>query len=727
MQMAFQRPAFILVLGAMPCHIAWGQAHAAPTTTLPAITVEATTAIWALPGPTDVDDKLGLTPAETPATIDHVEAADIEREGLRTATEAARQLPGVTAGNIPGSPASLAMRGFARTNIAYLFDGERAVDSQLLARDFDTFNFERIEILKGPESVINGQGGLAGTINFVTRKPSLAKNSAHALFSLGSFDTQRYGIGGNYLINDRVAVRGDLSHARSDGFVHDTDSQTIQLSTGVLFEATPRLSLSAAFDYFRDRYATPYNGAPLVARSAATDPAGIVDAFDGLVIDAAERRTNYNPQGADMTSESKWLRTRAAYAVTGAWALVNEASYYHASRDWGYSGNFVYSSETSLLDRDTTRIRHDHHFLTDRAYARFDGNLAGFGNRFTLGASFRHSYLFTPRRKGVTTPVDPRTPNRGVFDRTDSANKFASRLDYASTVNSAAMFLENALDVTDALTAVAGIRYEHIDLDRTIDDRNTHTKTTFGRQFEPVSWRAGFVYALSDNDQLYAQYNHAVSAITTLLLSSMANAQYDLSTGNAVEFGLRSRFWRDRAELTAALYQIKQDKILTRDPDDPTLSAQGGQQNSRGVEIDLGLHITSDWHIDGNLAVLDAEYGALVNADGRDLSGNTPVNVPERVANFSTSYTLHGLPRPLTLSANVQYTDGFYTDEANRIRVAGHTTLGASISTPIAAGTLTLRGRNLTNTLYGEWSGYSAYQVYLGAPRSVDLTWTGRF
>lgn len=698
----------------------------AAATILRPMTVEAPLPAPALSGTTDIDDRLGLSRAHTPATIDSVDAGDMEREGLRTATEAVRQLPGVTAGNIPGSPASLAMRGFARTNIAYLFDGERAVDSQLIARDFDTFNFDSIQILKGPESVINGAGGLAGTINFVTRKPTLDGNSAHALLNVGSFDTQRYGIGGNRVINDRLAVRADLSHARSDGFVHDTDSRTTQLSTGALFKPTDRLSLSAAFDYFRDHYATPYNGAPLVPRSAAADPANIVHSRAGLVIDAAERDTNYNPRGALMKSQSEWLRTRVAYQLADRWTLVNEASYYHADRYWGYSGDYLYDADSQRLDRTTSEIAHAHHFLTDRAYARFDGDIGAHRNRFTLGASYRYSRLTTPRRTGGTAPaVDPHHPNRGWFDTTDSAAHYASRLDYHSHVDSAALFVEDAFNLTARLIAVGGLRYEHMHLARRIDDLNADTQTDFGRDFDPVSWRLGAVYTIARHNELYAQYNHAVAPITTLLLSSSQSARYDLSTGDAVEIGLRSHFWGDRATLTTALYQIKQDNILTRDPKDPQTRIQGGQQNARGVELDLGVDLLPQWRIDGNLAVLHSEYARLIDAQGNDLSGHTPVNVPERVGNLSSYYTLSHLP--LTLGANVQYAGRFYTDEANTIRLDGHTTLGASISTPVAGGTLTLRGRNLTNALYGQWSGYSATQIYLGAPRSIDLSWTGNF
>lgn len=113
----------------------------------------------AIAGETEVSNRLNLAPEESPATVNTLTSETMARRGLRTFTEAARTLPGVTAGNIPGSPASLSMRGFPRGNVSYLFDGMRAADSELVARDYDTFNFERIEILRGRLRCCTAMGG----------------------------------------------------------------------------------------------------------------------------------------------------------------------------------------------------------------------------------------------------------------------------------------------------------------------------------------------------------------------------------------------------------------------------------------------------------------------------------------------------------------------------------------------------------------------------------------
>src|SRR5690606_25425334 len=137
--------------------------------------------------------RLGLRDREVPATVEVIDRETIEQLGLRNLIELYRSAPGVTAGNIPGSPASVAMRGFG--DVGYLFDGVRAADPALISRNLDTWNFDRVEILKGPASVIQGTGSLGGTINLVPRQPSLTGPRYDTALSLGSHDTTRLGLG----------------------------------------------------------------------------------------------------------------------------------------------------------------------------------------------------------------------------------------------------------------------------------------------------------------------------------------------------------------------------------------------------------------------------------------------------------------------------------------------------------------------------------------------------
>lgn len=684
-------------------------------------TVEVADPAGAPATPTTTDGRLGLSERETPATVSTVEREDIEQLGLRNLIELYRSAPGVAAGNIPGSPASVSMRGL--TDVGYLFDGVRVADPSLVSRNLDTWNLERVEILKGPASVLHGTGALGGTLNLVTRKPSLAGDRYDGMLEYGSHDSVRLGVGSNQVVNPNVAVRADLSHSQSSGYVDDTDSETTALTTGILIRASDRLTLSAALDLYSDRYATPYQGAPLVPADVARDPSDVVSG-GGLVLDESIRDTNYNVRDGEMVADSQWLRTKADYLLTDTWRLVNELSFYNANRDWANSEDFTYNDATGQVDRLTTRINHHHRFATDRFYGVHDGYLGERRHRLVVGAEYQYTDFDSRRRFGDTTSVDPFNPDRGYMPPNSPAS-YGSRADFDSSVSGGAVFLEDALNLTPNWVLVSGLRYEYLKLDRGIDDLSAGTRDTFGQTFEDLSWRLGTVYDLTNEVQVFAQYNQASSPIGSLLLSNPTNARFDLSDGRSTEIGARADLWRDRVTLTTAVYRLSQDDIVTRDPANPSLSVQGGSLEAEGVEVDLTVRPHERWWINLNGAWNDAGYEDLTGGGGEDLSGNRLTNVPEVTANLSSAYRLAALP--LTVGGALRHTGDFYTGTANQYLVDERTLLDAWVSYPVARGTLTLRGRNLTDEFYADWSGYSATQVYVGAPRTVELGWTGRF
>lgn len=165
--------------------------------------------------------------------------------------------------------------------------------------------------------------------------------------------------------------------------------------------------------------------------------------------------------------------------------------------------------------------------------------------------------------------------------------------------------------------------------------------------------------------------------------------------------------------------------ILTRDPDDPRLTVQGGNQRTRGAELDIALALTERWRISANGAILKPEFTDLTDDAGDDLSGKRPINVASHTFNLFTSYRLKTIP--LTIGGSLRKVGSFYTDNANTIEVDGYTLLNAYIAYDLFGGRLMLRGRNLTDEFYASWSGYSPTQLYLGAPRNVDLAYSIAF
>ena len=133
---------------------------------------------------TEVGSRLGLTARQTPATVEVIDKQVIEDRGLRTTTDIAKAAVGVTGGDAPGAPAIFSMRGFAGDQINTLYNDIWIGPSTMTGRPMDTANLERVEILKGPASLLSGIGATGGAVNYVTKAPHTGPivNEAFAAF-----------------------------------------------------------------------------------------------------------------------------------------------------------------------------------------------------------------------------------------------------------------------------------------------------------------------------------------------------------------------------------------------------------------------------------------------------------------------------------------------------------------------------------------------------------------
>ena len=102
--------------------------------------------------------RLGLTVREIPATVEVIDQNKIREQGYRTTTEVAQGAVGVTAGDGPGEPGAFSMRGFSNSQVNILYNGIKIGPQNMTSRYMDTANLESVEILKGPASLLSGEG-----------------------------------------------------------------------------------------------------------------------------------------------------------------------------------------------------------------------------------------------------------------------------------------------------------------------------------------------------------------------------------------------------------------------------------------------------------------------------------------------------------------------------------------------------------------------------------------
>lgn len=671
--------------------------------------------------------RLGVTLREIPASIDVITQQTMQERGLRTVSEAVQAATGVIVNDLGVNPGAFSMRGFTNQQIRLLFDGLSLGPTGFVTRPRDSWNLERIEILKGPASVLYGEGAVAGMVNLVTKRPVRELTGSEAYLSYGSFNTLRAGVGsGGRLGTDKLHYRVDLSYQNGDSYLgpQGTPFTFWNMTSAVLYDVTSRFSLELSFDIAYDRQ-RPYWGTPLVPSSFATQGVnGVVSTTDGRTVDARMLRTNYNVQDADMSALTTWTKLKATWAPTEFVQLRNQAYYYTAKRDWMNAETYTFNGGTQLVDRDRFQVQHDQSVIGDRLELLLTHPIGTFKNRFVAGIDFTYVDFTRPSFfSAAGGSVDPFSPVAGLFGGGTMATQTARIL-------TTALFAEDQFNLTESLKVVAGMRTDYINLTREFFTTAgaLNPGQSFDQHFSPTTWRAGLVYDILPQVTLYGQYATAADPVGGSLFGLRSNQQFDLATGHQWEVGAKGQFFNHRAEWTVAYFDIVRDNILTQISQ--TASVNVGRQSSKGVEFDAAVRVTDAWRVQGNVTFLSAKFDEFNQLSGGNVvsrNGNRPFEVPQTVGNLWTIYRVP-TPIPFDLGAAWRYVGNRYVDAANSIRLHAYMTADAWVTVPYKQFWITLRGRNLFDKAYGLFgSTFYPDQVLIGAPRTVELSVMARF
>lgn len=682
-------------------------AQPAPVATLPSISVSGDTPPLTLLETAATGTLLGLTPFETPASIEIISNEQLRARGAVTVTDAIIQAAGITAMRHPGNGgSSLSSRGFTDSNsIAQLYDGVRQYGGVGQTFIYDPWAVDRIEVLRGPASVLYGEGAIGGVVNVIPKKPTRGPIENEVQATVGTHDTQRLGFGSGGALDEKWSYRLDVSGNHTDSGISLGDSRDAAITAALRLDVTPDLNftLTQALAW---QEPTRYFGTPL---------------RDGTM-DYGLRHQNYNVADSKIIYRDSRSELKAEWSPNAATQVRSRVYYIGSDRDYRNAENYAWTSAAMIQRTGYTEIRHDQEQTGVITDATFDGHLLGLANKVAVGFEVNRASLKHTNNSPYsgTSLVDPWEPDHGRF-----INVAGTTPRYRNTASQYALFAEDRLMLTSRWSLLGGLRYDHIDLKRRdlVSDQTAY-RTTFNN----VGWRIGTVYDVLPTLSVYGQYAEAADPIGSLLLLSPANKNFDLSKGKQIEVGVKQTFWENKGQWTLAAYHIRKDNLVTRDPNDPALRIQVGEQSSRGLEATLGVELTPAWRVDLNAVALRARYDDFsesVNGASVSRNGNVPTDVPERVANAWVSWKF--APQ-WTASAGVRYVGKRYADAANRIEMAGYTTTNLALQwEPRRNLSLALRAFNVFDKQYAETAYYNQTQWLLGEGRRVELSANYRF
>ena len=642
--------------------------------------------------PSATGSRTGLSARELPASLEALSSRLIMERGDYAVRDAISRTTGLTDIASPGDGGmSFSARGFTGTNsVGLAEDGARlAVAAGTQTYPTDSWGYERIEVLRGPASVVFGNGTVGATINAVRKAPR-READVEALVGLGDHNIARVGVGATGPLGETLSYRVDAYAHSTDGVRDLGRARGHKLMSTLRWDANEALRFELLADYSVQN-PERYWGTPLV---------------DGK-IDKSLRDENYNVEDGIICFEDKRLRARGQWQATAGLTVQDEAYYLEANRRWRNVEQYSIDPAARLVERTSyLEILHDQRQRGNRAEA-----LASFGGHRVVGGweftSIDFQHTNNSPFGGSSTVADH------DFDHGTWASPDPTLPKFKTDTTLQAVYVEDAFQVSEHILLLGGIRQDETHVVRT----QLVLGSVVDKRLSGTALRLGATYKLGDSTNVYAQASTGHDPVTSLVTLNLANADFKLSRGRQVELGIKQRLPAGIGDWTAAAYRIDKRDIITSDPNNPALSIQGGKQHSQGIELTASVAATTRLRIDGNLALVDARFDELVEDSGESRAGNRPPDVPAVAANLWAHYRVGSWQASL----GMRHVGKRYGDTANRLVLPAYSIVDAAITWTIdPAKRLRAFVRNLADATYATAT-YGPTQALLGERRRFEV------
>ncbi|TLT07293.1 TonB-dependent siderophore receptor [Aliarcobacter thereius] len=647
-----------------------------------------------------VGSKLGLTIKETPASVEVISSKTMEERGDSTVIQAVSKAVGIQGGESGhGSSGKYASRGFVGyPGLTFLNDGIKINSSVFLNRGLDIANLDRIEIIKGVSSILNGESSIGGSVNLITKKPSFIEEDTEFGLNIGTYDNYRFKLGvGQIATEDKLAYRLDVSSRKKASNIEGEKRDIDSISTSILYKINDDLLTTISFDRVVDDGKNVYIGTPLI---------------DGK-LDKRVRKVNYNVYEDNLDKgDSTNIKYELEYFPTTNLEIKNLLYYQNhkaeAIRPYRavQVGNNVQINGTDLLD--TQKVLGNRFDVLNKA------KLFGFENRFLVGfdiSTINSKRDMTSSWATSNYLIDIYNPNKIRFGDTGGIYRTKN---IEADINQYAIYLEDQFSISDKLKLVAGLRHDTIDVKWNYFQENQKKD----RIYNEFSYRTALVYDLTSSTTLYATYSESFENGGSGLAN--LNSKYtdlDLTEAKQYEVGIKSSFLENKAELALSAYKIEKNNMYVVDPNNANNTLPVGKMSSKGFELSFGFNPIEELKIDANLAYTDAKYDEFIDGTN-NLTGKTPNSVPKYIANLGIRY----MPiSNLGIGTWLRYVDSIYADDKNSIKLPSYTVADLTLDYTYNKNTrFNFIVKNITNELYATSSKNRA-EVFLGDARSFEF------
>jgi iron complex outermembrane receptor protein len=547
---------------------------------------------------------------DTPQSIQVVTEQVLKDQNVIKLYDALRNVSGVSTGDNFGSTLDrFVIRGFTGDDI--LTNG--IANNGFRTGLNETASLERIEVLKGPASVLYGNLEPGGVINLVTKKP-LFQPFYSTEFQVGNNSFYRGTIDISNALNPEktAAYRLNAAYENSGSFRNfDQRVNRTFLAPVFSFQLGKQTDLTLKFSYLNDQ--RPFDRG--------------LFAVGNQVVDAPRNRIFGEPDDVSKVEEIS-----ASYQLEHRF---NENLKLRNTFRFLSTDTFDYRAEPVSFDSATGNLNRN--FRSNDDIARRYAVQTDLTSKFKTG-SIEHTLLFgvdfanrtsegTQKRLpgGLTPSINIFNPIYNQIPRPALSELTNVVRDNRDTSSSFGIFLQDQITLAENLKLVLGGRFDIVDQESRFNDEISNQYDT---AFSP---RFGIVYQPIKPISLYASYSESFQPN----FATRADGSFlQPERGKQYEAGIRGEFLDNKLVTNLAIYQITKSNVATTDPNNPDFSIAVGEQRSRGIELDVTGEILPGWNIIAAYTYNDAK----VTADNDGLIGNRLTNSPYNSASLWTTY-----------------------------------------------------------------------------------------
>jgi iron complex outermembrane receptor protein len=644
-----------------------------------------------------------------PQSVDVIGSQTIENARADTVGEALRFIPGASrnGSSLDAFGDDYLIRGFLANQTV------NGIYNSTMRQPRDTIGIERIEVLKGPASVLYGQLQPGAVVNIVTKQPTRDWRGS-ASVSFGRFDEWRVttDISGPLTTGGNVRFRVTGAYDDADSFVDYWHRRHSFIAPVLAFDVGDATTVTLEGVYTRTRYNGFFNGLPAEG-TVLPNPNGRLARSLGLT------DPTFAPTIRDDSDIS--ARVEHRFSDTVRWRTALAWTHEHRNEEdvlglLGWEGDDKRLLQRAVLNSVSSGDTWTAH--TDLGFALKTGALS---HELVIGGDYTWFDRYTTGSTSLAPSLDVFAP---VYDLTARPTliRIARRDTTAAERNrTAGLFAQDRISITDKIKVIGGVRWSDF-RQSTVSTRGAAAATTRAQSQTAWTSQVGLLYMPTPSISLFA---NRTSSFLPVAGVDASGAALKPETGTQYEVGAKAVLIDGRLTLDGALFDLKRGDVAVADRVTPGALIAIGGQKARGFELSATARPVDGFTLRAAYTYLDAKTTQDTDVT---LIGKRIRNVPAHGAVLVVDYALpDGMLSGLSLGGSATYSGNRAGDDADSFTVpdywrvdlhadyalTDHLNLGVSVE-------------NVGDKRYYEQSS-SLFELYPAAPRTWRATLRARF